>query len=208
MPELSQQVTIPSPPDFVWPLLADPMLVVTCIPGATLTVSEVAGVYTGTVRVNFGPAVAVFRGEARLAYDHAARYCTVEGRGIDARNQSRVTASGLVSADAGDGDTTVLTIEGSFTVTGPLEAVANAGGAGAARALLAEFAANMARILTAEGTPAPEAEEIPIVEPQSVSQQARAAVASPSLASPMPPDAGGPSRSFLGFLRQVFSGKR
>lgn len=208
MPELSEQVTIPSPPDVVWPLLADPALVASCIPGATLAPAEVAGVYAGTVRVNFGPTVAVFRGEARLAYDHAARYCTVEGRGIDGRSQSRVAASGLVSADAGDGDTTILTVEGSITVTGPLEAVANAGGVQAARALLAGFAVNMARLLTAEGTPAPEAEQIPIVEPKSISQQARAAVATAPPAAAELPDAGVPSRSFLGFLRQVFSGKR
>ena len=39
-------------------------------------------------------------------------------------------------------DTTELAIDGSFSVTGPLETFANAGGVHVARALLAEFSAN------------------------------------------------------------------
>jgi hypothetical protein len=43
------------------------------------------------------------------------------------------------------GDTTELAVDGSFSVSGPLETFANAGGIHVARALLAEFSANMAR---------------------------------------------------------------
>src|SRR5579863_70263 len=142
MISLSEQITIPSPPEVVWPLLADPGLVASCIPGAAMTPAAVLGVYAGTLRVKFGPTVAVFRGEARLSYDHDARRVTVEGRGIDARGQSRAVASGVVSATGTD--TTVLQVEGSFNITGPLETFANAGGIHVARALLAEFSENMA----------------------------------------------------------------
>ena len=205
MISLSEQITIPSPPEIVWPLLSDPALVASCIPGATLTPAPVIGVYEGTVRVKFGPTVAVFRGEARLVYDHAARRCTVEGRAIDGLGQSRAIASGVVSASGTD--TTVLKVEGSFNVTGPLETFANAGGIDVARALLAEFSRNMARLVTAEGAPAPDAEAIPMVEPESVSRQVRAA----ALPSAQPAtELRGPAllwRAFLGWLRQVFSGK-
>jgi uncharacterized protein len=95
--------------------------------------------------------VAQFRGEAKLAYDHAARRCTIEGRGIDSRGASRANASGVVEA-AGDA-TTLLKVEGNFTVTGPLETFANAGGVHLARAILAEFADNVAK-LVAERAPA------------------------------------------------------
>lgn len=205
MISLSEQVTIPSPPDIVWPLLSDPALVTSCIPGASLTPMEVLGVYQGTVRVQFGPTVAVFRGEARLAYDHVARRCTVEGRGIDGRGQSRAVASGVVSASGTD--TTVLKIEGSVTVTGPLETVANADGIHLARALLAEFSHNMAKLLTAEGAPVPDAESIPMVELQTVAQQVRAVV------PPVPPAAElrGAAllwRAILAWLRQIFAGRR
>lgn len=145
MASLSEQITVPSPPEEVWPLLSDPALVASCIPGAELTESDDDGVYRGSIRVKFGPTVAVFRGEATLTYDHAARRCTIEGRGIDQRGASRALASGTVEASGTE--TTLLAVEGSFNVTGPLETFANAGGVHVARALLAEFSENMARVV-------------------------------------------------------------
>jgi uncharacterized protein len=145
MASLSEQVTVPSPPEEVWPLLSDPALVASCIPGAELTESDDDGVYRGSIRVKFGPTVAVFRGEATLTYDHAARRCTIEGRGIDQRGASRALASGTVEASGTE--TTLLAVEGSFNVTGPLETFANAGGVHVARALLAEFSENTARVV-------------------------------------------------------------
>ena len=133
----------------MWPILSDPEAVAACIPGASQTKSDDNGAYQGTMRVKFGPTVAQFRGEAKLAYDHAARRCRVEGRGIDGRGASRANATGLVEA-SGDG-TTVLKVEGTFNVTGPLETFANAGGVHLARALLAEFAENVAKLMAAQG---------------------------------------------------------
>ncbi len=138
MISLSEEITIPSPPAEVWPLLRDPALVASCIPGATMTAAGEGGSYQGTIRVKFGPTVVTFRGEARLAYDDAMRRCTIEGRGIDGRGASRALASGMVTASGAE--TTILKVEGSFNVTGPLETFANAGGVHLARELLAEFA--------------------------------------------------------------------
>ena len=103
------------------------------------------GLWRGSIRVKFGPTVAVFRGEATLTYDHAARTCTIEGRGIDQRGASRALASGVVKASGRRRHE--LDIDGNFTVTGPLETFANAGGVHVARALLAEFSANMAKLV-------------------------------------------------------------
>jgi uncharacterized protein len=88
---------------------------------------------------------ALFRGEAKLAYDHSGRRCTIQGRGVDGRGASRANASGTVEATGGD--TTLLKVEGNFNVTGPLETFANAGGAHLARAILAEFAENVAKLV-------------------------------------------------------------
>ena len=85
MPTVTETTTIPSPADKVWPLLRDPALVASCIPGAALSPDQGDGVWRGSIRVKFGPTVAVFRGEATLAFDDAARTCTIEGRGIDGR---------------------------------------------------------------------------------------------------------------------------
>ncbi len=152
MVSLSEQTTIPAPLDAVWPLLSDPALVAACIPGAQLAPDQGDGLWRGSVRVKFGPTVAVFRGEATLAFDHDAKRCTIEGRGIDQRGASRALANGVVTAAAGgDGAATLLAIEGGFSVTGPLETFANAGGVHVARALLAEFSSNMARLVAERG---------------------------------------------------------
>jgi carbon monoxide dehydrogenase subunit G len=146
MPTVAEKITIPSPPEEVWPLLSDPALVASCIPGATLAPDQSGGdVWKGSIRVKFGPTVAVFRGEATLAYDHASRRCTIEGRGIDQRGASRALANGVVTAT---GTTeTELAVAGDYTVTGPLETFANAGGVHVARALLSEFAKNMGALV-------------------------------------------------------------
>src|SRR6202040_1992290 len=140
MISIREEIAIATPPDVLWPILADPAMVASCIPGAVLTKSGEDGIYQGTMRVKFGPTVAQFRGEAKLAYDHAARRCSIEGRGIDGRGASRANATGTVEASGTD--VTLLRLEGNFTVTGPLETFANAGGVHVARALLGEFAEN------------------------------------------------------------------
>lgn len=153
MPSISERTTIPSPPDLVWPLLSDPALIASCIPGAELAPDQGDGLWRGSIRVKFGPTVASFRGEAALSYDHENRRCHIEGRGIDQRGASHALASGTVTAS---GDTeTVLAVEGEFSVTGPLEGFANAGGVHVARALLAEFSGNLARLVAERQAPAP-----------------------------------------------------
>ena len=148
MISIREEITIAAPPEAVWPLLSDPAVVASCIPGAALTKSNDQGAYQGTMRVKFGPTVAQFRGEAKLAYDHGSRRCSIEGRGIDGRGASRANATGVVEATGTDA--TLLKVEGTFNVTGPLETFANAGGVHVARALLAEFAENLAKLMAAQ----------------------------------------------------------
>ena len=157
MPDISEQTLIPAPLGVVWPLLSDPAEVAACIPGAQLAPSTGDGLWRGSIKVKFGPTVAAFRGEAKLDYDHDAHRCSIEGRGIDQRGASRALANGEVLA-AAEGNSTRLTVNGGFTVTGPLETFANAGGVHVARALLAEFANNMAnRAIAAAPAAAPAA---------------------------------------------------
>src|ERR1044071_2022524 len=145
MVALGETPTIALPADEVWPLLNDPALVASCIPGASLSPDQGDGMWRGSVRVKFGPTVAVFRGEASLAFDQTDRTCTIEGRGIDGRGASRALAAGLVKVTGKE--TTELAIDGNFTVSGPLETFANAGGVHVARALLAEFSANLGQLV-------------------------------------------------------------
>ena len=163
MPSVTETTIIPSPADKVWPLLRDPALVASCIPGATLSPDQGDGMWRGSVRVKFGPTVAVFRGEASLAFDDAAKTCTIEGRGIDGRGASRALASGTVKVSGSE--TTELAVDGSFSVSGPLETFANAGGIHVARALLAEFSANMAKKVAEQSPPVPPIEVAPLAAP-------------------------------------------
>ena len=193
MPSVTETTTIPSPADQVWPLLRDPALVASCLPGATLAPGQgdgpADGIWRGSVRVKFGPTVAVFRGEASLAFDDAARTCTIEGRGIDGRGASRALASGTVKVSGGD--TTELAVDGSFSVSGPLETFANAGGVHVARALLQEFSANMARKV---------AEQSLSIPPVSVPPDGAAPLAAPPpAAAPSPPTTPRPAAEISGF---------
>ena len=143
--ELKEKFSIPAPPDEVWPLMSDPAVVAACIPGAELTELTPDGAHRGKVTFKFGPTVAVFRGEARLTYDHPVKRCLIEARGIDQKGASRARAR--FEVEARGADTTEVTMEGGFEVAGPLEMFASAGGVHVARALMAEFAANIANVI-------------------------------------------------------------
>lgn len=142
---LKERISISAPPDEVWPLISDPAVVAACIPGAELNELTPDGAHRGRVTFKFGPTVAVFRGETRLAYDHPAKRCLIEARGIDQKGASRARARFEVTAQGSDA--TDITLDGGFEVAGPLEMFASAGGVHVARALLAEFAANIARVI-------------------------------------------------------------
>ena len=145
MINLQEKFLVPAPPDEVWPLLSDPAVVAACIPGAELTELTPDGAHRGKVTFKFGPTVAVFRGEAQLTYDHPVKRCLIEARGIDQKGASRTRARFELAARGAD--TTEVTLEGGFEVAGPLEMFASAGGVHVARALLAQFATNIAQII-------------------------------------------------------------
>ena len=143
--DLNEKFSIAATPGEVWPLLSDPAVVAACIPGAELTELTPEGAHRGKVTFKFGPTVAVFRGETKLTYDHAAKRCVIEARGIDQKGASRARARFDVQAQ---GDTTTeVTLAGDFEVAGPLETFASAGGVHVARALMKEFAANLANVI-------------------------------------------------------------
>jgi carbon monoxide dehydrogenase subunit G len=207
MISIREEIAIAMPPEVLWPILSDPATVASCIPGAVLTKAGEDGVYQGTMRVKFGPTVAVFRGEAKLAYDHSARRCTIQGRGIDGRGASRANASGTVEATGGA--TTLLKVEGHFNVTGPLETFANAGGVHLARAILSEFAENVAKLVVEQARPT-----APHPDPLAAGGDKGRAAPPPDaerVIAPSAPELSGGKflwRAFVSWLREVFFGKR
>lgn len=150
---ISETTTLAGSPAEVWPLLADPYMVVSCIPGAAIAAQRQDGTYEATISVKFGPTIAKFSGEVTVNYDHAAKRCQIEGRGIDQRGASRALVSLTVAVDGNEHS--MLSVDGGFNVAGPLETFASAGGVHIARALLAEFAKNMAAIIASKRAAAP-----------------------------------------------------
>jgi carbon monoxide dehydrogenase subunit G len=144
---LKESFKVAATPGEVWPLIADPALVASCMPGAELTGIGPDGVCAGKFTFRFGPTVAVFRGETQLTYDHAARRCTIDARGIDQRGASRARARFEVTLEGSEA--TVVTLDGGFDVNGPIETFATAGGVHLARVLMGDFAANLARVIEA-----------------------------------------------------------
>jgi len=169
MVELQESVQIALPAGRVWALIADPVSVASCLTGATLEATDEPGLYRGTMRVKFGPTVVSFLGEARMTYDHAARVCTIEGRGHDKRGISNATATITVSLQ-GDA-TSELSVGGGFAMSGPLEGFARTGGVHIARILLKDFAANIAR--QADAAPVP----VPVPAPDAAAGEAAASSA-------------------------------
>jgi carbon monoxide dehydrogenase subunit G len=209
MISIREEIAIAMPPEVLWPILSDPTIVASCIPGGVLTKAGEGGTYQGTMRVKFGPTVAVFRGEAKLAYDHSARRCTIQGRGIDGRGASRANASGTVEASGGD--TTSLKVEGHFNVTGPLETFASAGGVHLARAILSEFAENVAKLVGEQArSTAPHPDPVAAGAAGGDSGRAAPPDAEQVIAPAVPELSVGKVlwRAFVSWLREVIFGKR
>ena len=143
--QIKEQFSVAAPAATVWRVLNDPMQVASCIPGAALLETEAGRPLQGTMTVKFGPTVVTFKGEVTLQYDEAARTCTIDGRGLDQRGASRALANGMVTV-SGEAETLVV-VEGAYRMTGPLEGFARTGGVHVARALIAEFSANLARLV-------------------------------------------------------------
>jgi carbon monoxide dehydrogenase subunit G len=100
MTPLKDSFKVAATPGEVWPLIADPVMIASCMPGAELDGIGPDGACKGKFTFRFGPTVAVFRGETQLTYNHAARSCTIDARGIDQRGASRARARFEVTLEA------------------------------------------------------------------------------------------------------------
>jgi hypothetical protein len=104
----------------------------------------------------------------------------------------------------------LLKVEGNFNVTGPLETFANAGGVHLARAILAEFAENVAKLIAEQAPDAAAPHPDPLTAGGEWDGDA------PRKDNGLPKTAAAPElsggkilwRAFISWLRQVFFGKR
>ena len=79
--KIQEQFELDAAAERVWEYLADPMRVVTCLPGATIEASEGDGTYRGSLKLKVGPASLTYRGVAKFVeLDPERRRIRLEGK--------------------------------------------------------------------------------------------------------------------------------
>jgi carbon-monoxide dehydrogenase small subunit len=122
---LSQSFTLAHPRDAVWRLMADPLTVARCMPGAELDgPPDANGRVTGRIAVKLGPIAASFAGEGKVEQFPAEFRQVIAGRGGDRKSGSRVAGSVdyRLSAIPGEngGEATRVDIAIAYTLAGML----------------------------------------------------------------------------------------
>lgn len=156
--ELEQEFELSIAPDLVWAAFQDIELLVTCLPGASLTGPAADGELPLRFEVKLGPIAAGFVGTGRVEFDHGARCGRFEGSASDKRTNSRVkgaahfqlepqSAEGSATGKPSPGSTVKVRVD--YNLTGSLAQFSRAGIVRElASALTAQFANNLsARIL-------------------------------------------------------------
>jgi carbon-monoxide dehydrogenase small subunit len=156
---MEQHFTVAHPPAKVFALFDDIAAVASCLPGATLTGTPKPERVEGAIRVRIGPISANFNGAARVARDEASLSGRILGIGSDQR--SRSTTQGEIRyrlVPESDGVATRVELSIGYSLTGMLAQVGRSGLVrDLAGRLVAEFAGNLDRRLSGDGTSAPPA---------------------------------------------------
>ena len=110
--KIEKTFQIQEPLDKVWKFLADPKKVASCVPGAQVTETVDDRTYKGLVRVQVGPSVTDYRGEARIELlDEQRHEIQLVGKGQDVRGKGSASMKMTGNARAlPDGSTEVVTV--------------------------------------------------------------------------------------------------
>jgi carbon monoxide dehydrogenase subunit G len=153
--ELDNSFTVPVPPEQAWDVLLDVERIAPCMPGASVTSVEGDEV-TGQVKVKLGPLSLTYKGTAKFTEkDQENHTMALEASGKETRGSGTASATvhaGLKPADA-EGQTTV-SIHTSLNVTGRPAQFGRSLLPEVSGKLIAQFAANLEALITADGTAA------------------------------------------------------
>jgi uncharacterized protein len=157
--KINQRFMVAQPAERVWYLLSNVPAVAVCIPGLELTEHQDDGTCKGRFALKVGPLSAKLDGVGIFLRDNKSRSATVEGKGVDKRGGSRVSASmRYVVIDGGDAST--VEVEADIKLSGPLAQVGRTGIIeDVAQTLTNEFAANIEQRLVSEPAETPEVSE-------------------------------------------------
>ncbi|MBU4611720.1 SRPBCC family protein [Achromobacter sp. GG226] len=169
--QLDQTFTVTASPDAVWSAFHDPVLLVACLPGASLRGEAQGNRLPLLFKVKLGPIAAAFAGEGEVHLDEAARTGRFAGQAADPRSNSRVKGeASFAVAPAGEG--TQVTVAVTFTITGSLAQFSREGIVRAlAEQLTRQFADNLQAELAAEPVSAP-AGPVKVTPPDADTAQA------------------------------------
>src|SRR5260370_8934909 len=112
----------------VWEVLADPYMVVECVPGAAIVGQGADGAFDTLVAVKFGPMSVAFQARTSLELDVFARTGRVTANGKDKLGGARFVALATFQVTS-SGTGSLVSIRGQVDISGRLASVIE-GGAG------------------------------------------------------------------------------
>ena len=147
---LSRSVTVQASQARLWSVISDPFKVATCFPGAQIDSVSPEGLVAGSFTVSIGAVSAKFAGRGKVAFDAVAKSGMLSGVGDDGASRSRAQGRVAFSTVAEGEDASLLVVDITYKIIGPLAQFARAGLiAEIVDRLLKLFAANVQ--LLAEG---------------------------------------------------------
>lgn len=154
--QLEQHFKLDQSSSEVWQAFKNVELLVTCLPGATLTGPDIDGELPLRFEVRLGPIAATFVGGGRVTFDDTAKSGKFEGQATDKRTGSRVKGAALFTLTP-QGLATAVDVSVDYALTGALAQFSR----GAivrdlAGALTAQFAANLATKISTPSIPGSE----------------------------------------------------
>jgi uncharacterized protein len=153
--ELDNSFTVPVLPEQAWDVLLDVERIAPCMPGASVLSVDGDSV-EGQVKVKLGPLSLTYKGTAKFVEkDQASHTIVLDASGKETRGQGTATAS--VNAVLTPGDepgTTTATIHTSLNVTGRPAQFGRSLLPEISGKLIAQFADNLAALISADGATA------------------------------------------------------
>jgi carbon-monoxide dehydrogenase small subunit len=149
-----QHFEVAHPADRVFAMLGDVAAVAACLPGVSLQGSPRADRVEGKIRVKIGPIVATFHGAARIERKIADISGRIVGIGTDRRSRTSTQGEVCYRLESLEGGRTRVNLSIGYTLKGMLAQVGRTGLVrDLASRLIAEFAVNLDRHLSGEGSP-------------------------------------------------------
>ena len=160
--ELDNTFTVPVPPEQAWDVLLDVERIAPCMPGASVLSVDGDSV-EGQVKVKLGPLSLTYKGTAKFVEkDQANHTIVLDASGKETRGAGTASASvNAVLKPGAEPGTTTATIHTSLNVTGKPAQFGRSLLPEISGKLIAEFAQNLATLITSDSAAAAPAAEAP-----------------------------------------------